>query len=610
MTGDDEIQELVRQLGVRIENGTVLGEEPAELGRRLWAAAGAGSRDLPVEAAAAFASLHWLRYLKMPVSDDSPDLATALLFFARIAEIDASVLPRPVTDLLAEGLNGRDDPERWLTTATEMLRQAEKQEDVAYADKALHMFRMARAWFPADSPIRPHIQGHVAAALYLRFLRTRRFPDLDAAVVTAEDALAADPKNWFAHSTLGLALSCRFEERGEPRDLSRALDHARLAGAKGDDGSEEFGTYLSNLCGCLLDNYRLTGQDALLHEAVDVGRRAVLIAESPVALTNFSSALRARHQAFGRRADIDDVIALARKALENIDERRVDTVRANLVDVLVRGGADDDLDEAIALGERLLNSIPAGHPLRPQVATNVALALRGLSDDNRDRALALEREALSALARTNPRWQQVAANTAHSLIERAAEQQSTRDLTDGLALIEEALSATAEGDPSLAWRLQVIATGLELRAKRHHRQADRTKALMAWQRSSSVSASPTDLRLQSAVRGGQWAEVALGDQAAALQCYSSAVALLDRLAWRGLARPEQEARLSTWTGLVRDAAAIAVGENDPGTAVRLAEQGRAVLWGQLTSGRSGLAALREAAPALAERLSEIANAVG
>jgi hypothetical protein len=569
LDGGDEISELVRQVLARVKKGTVLGEEAVELGRRLWEAVGAGSRDVPVEAVLALAGLHWWRYLEMPVLDDSKDLDTALVFFGRIAEIDETAPPAPVRELLDEGAHRRQDPVRWLTRATEVVQQAEHQQDGARADKAVHMFRLARAWFPADSPIRPHLQGQLAIALNLRFQHTRR-----------------------------------------PADLDAALDHARLAVSESDEREPRLQTYLTNLCSWLLDNYRLSGQNGLLHEAVEVGRRAVLIADSTIALTNLAAALRERHRALGRRADIDEVVAMTRKALQNNDEPRNDTVRANLVDVLVLRADGDDLDEAIAIGDRLLESIPPGHPLRPQVASNVALALRARSDGSGDRALGLEREALAAVARTHPGWSRVAANTAHSLIKRAGERRSDEDLAEGLALVESALRASSAGDPSLAWRLQVIATGLELRAERHNRQADKEKALIAWQRSSKVTVSPVHVRLQSAVRGGQWAQSALGDQAAALDSYSTAVALLDRLAWRGLERPDQEAWLSTWAGLVRLAVAVAVGENDLDAAVRLAEQGRAVLWSQSTSARSDLVALREAAPALAERLSEIAKAFG
>jgi hypothetical protein len=156
----------------------------------------------------------------------------------------------------------------------------------------------------------------------------------------------------------------------------------------------------------------------------------------------------------------------------------------------------------------------------------------------------------------------------------------------------------------------VLAVGLELQAERYRRKADKEKALMAWQRASTITVSPVHIRLQSAVRGGEWASKALDDQAAALGCYSTAVTLLDRLAWRGLDRRDQEEWLSMWSGLVRDASALALVQNDTEAAVRLAEQGRAILWSQSASGRSELAALREAAPELAERLSKVAKALG
>jgi len=82
------------------------------------------------------------------------------------------------------------------------------------------------------------------------------------------------------------------------------------------------------------------------------------------------------------------------------------------------------------------------------------------------------------------------------------------------------------------------------------------------------------------------------------------VQLLPLVAWRGLSRTGQEARIAEWAGLASDAAACAIAAGRLEQAVELLELGRSVLWNRLLETRTDLSDLYQRYPQLAARLDE------
>jgi len=589
---DDTVTALVHRILKRLPDDEVmLSDETMELGRQLWTAVGGGTRDIPPEAFLALGYLHWYRYLLLPADTDTNDLETALVFLSKVEEH----APDRIRALIAERTAIDDEKTLWLERTAEVVTAARHTEDVAVAHLAVDMARRGRTWLLEEGQGRALLQQFLAVALTTRFDRTHYRADLDASIVAAR-AVIPGASAW---SNLGSALLIRYKADGEENDLLEAIDCARAALAESSDDDPELSRYLSNLSGQLVNLYRIRGTAALIDEAVDTARRAVRLApgDPHYALGNLGAALRARYRAFGRSGDLDEAITTIRTAIEICDQdhpnRRVHL--ANLVDLLT---SRHDYEEAIAVGKPLLAETPVGHPARAQVVMNVGLALRSHGTDL-DRAAALEREALETLNRTHPRWPDIAANVAYSLVEQSI------DLDKAMDLASESVRATAAGDPSLGWRIQVLAIALETRAKRDGRSADRAKALVAWQKSSAIRTAPIRIRLQSAIRGAEWAMSQLGDDTQALAGFTTAVGLLDRLAWRGLDRADRETLLAAWTGLAGAATAVALRTGDPEAALELAEQGRAVLWSQLLADRTATRVLRDVAPGLFDRLTEI-----
>ncbi|MEV4281456.1 hypothetical protein [Actinoplanes xinjiangensis] len=81
---------------------------------------------------------------------------------------------------------------------------------------------------------------------------------------------------------------------------------------------------------------------------------------------------------------------------------------------------------------------------------------------------------------------------------------------------------------------------------------------------------------------------------------------MTRLAWTGLSRGDAEHRLTAWPTIAVDAAASATAGDTAAQAVRLLEDGRAVLWSRHLRMRPQTGLLRAVRPDLADRVDGIA----
>ncbi|MFH8375527.1 hypothetical protein [Streptomyces cyaneofuscatus] len=628
------VRELTSQILRRIDadtNGSpaaVVDDEALVLGRQLWEAAGGGERLVPVEVVAVLGTLHWLRYLRLPQDTDSSDLETALLFHSRISVIHPEVVPRRISALIEASEAAQSNAAAMMSRATDLLTRAKGSDDIALADTAVDIIRRVRLSVPRGHPSRAHVQALLAVALFFRAERADRPADIHAAVDAARDAIPpkeADGVSFrMARSNLGTALIARYELTGELPDLTEAVELARMVAGESNEADPSFGMFLSNLSGRLINLYKVTGEPVLLEEAAQAGRRAVVqpsgsgFSDPLSALGNLAGALKARFELFGRRADLDEAIEVVGRAVQACPPRHPNrrTHMANHVDLLTTRAGPGDLDAAVDTGRLLLDITPAHHPTRPQAAANVGLALRTRHSQtgrisDLDEGTALELEALKAVEPGLPRWAALSANMAQAVAKRFTVHGTASDLDEACRFAQASVVATPQGDPSRARRMQGLADLLERRsAAGLDAGTDVADALRLWDESSQVAASPARTRVRSAVRGGRWAMNEIGNPERALVCYARAVELLDRLAWRGLERSGQEQALAEWSGVTADAVAVALASGSTEDGIRLAEQGRAVLWSQLLDSHTEMAELRERAPELVDRLRRISAELG
>jgi hypothetical protein len=527
-----------------------------------------------------------------------PDLdqaVTAARAATRIATAaggqDGAVRPRaPGPDPVLAIRRARQASHSGLASA--LLRRYLYGRAPADLDEAIVAGREAVTAALAGDPARPGLQANLANLLLERFTRQWRLADLTDAVRSAQAAAGAatrqDPARAVALSALTLAHLDHFAYAGNMEDLDRAISVGRDA-AGAAPGGHPVAACLSNLGAALRTRYDRTGDTRALDEAITVLRKAVHAVDPghvsrPGFLNNLGNALRSRFDvssaaaapAAADPADIAEAITVLTEAAGMAPRAAPDRAGyvANLASALIlaaRQHADPGaLDQAITTLEQNIGTVGDDHPLRHTYLMSLGdawLARFDASGQERTLAAAIGylRQAVTAIPAEHPHRAEYLARLGSALRSQAER------------------SADTAGAPDDAAARDAIA-------------ASRAAA--------GISTAPAVIR---ALAARDWGQVAArtADAAEAVNGLSAAVGLLDRVAWRGLQRSDQERNLGRFAALACDAAAWAIEAGQPGRAVELLEQGRGVLLAQAAEHRAREHDLRRVRPDLADKLAGI-----
>lgn len=472
-----------------------------------------------------------------------------------------------------------------------LLRRYLHSRAPADLDEAIAAGRNAVSAAPVGDPSRPGMQANLANLLLERFTCSWRLADLTEAVTSAQaaadTAASRDPARAVALSALALAHGSSFAYSGNLDDLDLAISVGREAVAATGDSHPIAATCLSNLGGALRTRYQRTGDTEALEEAIVVLRQAVHAAPAghasmPGFLNNLGNALRscfeasaaAAYPAAADPAVLRESVALLTRAVAAAPPAAPDRAGylANLANALILAAEYDAypgaLDQAIGTLEREIGTVGDDHPLRHTFLVSLGRAwLARFDASGDDRALEAAIGYLGRAAKAVP------------------DEHPHR--AENLAQLGDALLRKAErpGDTSGA---------VDRAAARD--------AITASKAAADISTAPAMIRAQAARDWGQAAALT-GDVAEAVNGFSAAVTLLDRVALKGLQRGDQERNLGRFAALACDAAAWAIQAGKPERAVELLEQGRGILLAQALDQRARYHDLRRVAPDLADRLA-------
>lgn len=288
-------------------------------------------------------------------------------------------------------------------------------------------------------------------------VRTNDIVHLDAAIVAAEaavtNAAADDPDLVVYLNNLGQVCADRYEQNSDESDLEAADSAYRAAIRIAPTVGVLFGG-LSTVVKC---RYDLTGDLAVLHEAIDLGRKAVMLSFAPDQRAMSQSQLSAL--LFSLYRHVNDMSALYESAEVARDASGVASASAeDRATYLIRWG--------IALCE--LATVSLDRAVLEQASHVLERALAVIPSTGRQRAGVL-------LSLGNVRRDQYR-STGHESF-----------LDDAVALISEALANTAEGDLDFGGILYALATTLRARASRTGSPEDLETAIEQLERSARAA---------------------------------------------------------------------------------------------------------------------------
>ncbi|KAG1735366.1 CHAT domain-containing protein [Suillus occidentalis] len=507
-------------------------------------------------------------------------------------------------------------------------------------DQAIALHRGALALCPVGHIDRSMFLGDLAVQLSIRCNHRANAEDFDQAIALHREALALCPVGHTDRSkslnNLANGLSFRFDHRGNAEDLDQAIALQREALALRPVGHIDRSMSLNNLASGLYTRFGHRGNGEDLDQAIALHRGALALRpighiDRSMSLNNLASGLYTRFGHRGNAEDLDQAIALHRGALalcpvgHTDRSKSLNNLAVQLSTRFHRQGNAEDLDQAIALFREALALRPVGHTDRFKSLNNLANGLsfrfdhRGNAEDL-DQAIALHRGALALCPVGHIDRSMFLGNLAIQLSTRCNHRANAEDLIESRENLCCGLTMLTQHDPrrlkvhgSLATvYLSFHRSGLDgiggtggpgedtdsLNAAMHHFKAaansapggllPRLRASLAWVHHADKHRHSTELE-------------AYGTSMQLMDAYMSATASISS---RHRAMQDFPRMLAV------DAASCALRSGDVCRAVELLEQGRTIIWTQMTRLRTPLDTLQthsDHAAALMKRFRDLSS---
>ena len=499
---------------------------------------------------------------------------------ASITALEDSVRLTPETDI--------DLPDRLTNLGTSYVLRSEHTRSVPDVNRAISAHTRGLAL--REDYI---LLMNLATAVLHRFILLRDVTDAEGAVATLEQAVARVPEGHpelrRCLGNLGVAYTNRFEALRRLEDIDKAVAALQDAlHALNDTGDESPERALH--AAALANAYLLRGETLLdmqdFHLAIETFKHAV---------------------------------ELTPPGFAHLQKRRYNLGRAYMSRYeLVHD--PEDLGHAVTELEAVLDALPEDSTDRPAPMCVLAHALQERFEkdpDNDmadiDRAVRLNTDALLSEKQDESYHRSstlMALASSHACRFRASA--DMQDLDDAVQRYKEAMDCfvTATDNPRRQCAAAQLAAALKQRSEVKNDPEDLNNAIDNYRiAATAVNGVPWTCFMTAK----QWARMARarGDSpAVVLQAYGTAVALLPRVVWIGLAVADRHAQLvAVGSSLSTEAVAAAIEEGEYSLAVEWLDQTRAVIWGQQMRLRSSFDELRAVAPDLATKLDRVSRAL-
>ncbi|KAG1748813.1 CHAT domain-containing protein [Suillus occidentalis] len=523
--------------------------------------------------------------------------------------------------------------------ATDLSTRFHHRGNAEDLDQAIALGREALAVHPVGHIDRFKSLGSLANQLSTRFNHRGNAEDLDQAIALGRESLALCPVGHTDRSTslnnLGTRLSTRFHHRGNAEDLDQAIVLAREALALCPVGHTDRSQLLNNLAARLSTRFHHRGNAEDLDQAIALQRAALALC--PVSHTdrshllgNLSDGLSTRFDHRGNAEDLDRAIALGREALalRPVGHAERPSSLGNLAIQLStrfnhRGNAED-LDQAIALAREALALCPVGHTDRSTLLHNLATQLstrfhhRGNAEDL-DQAIVLGREALALRPVGHAERPSSLGNLAIQLSTRFDHRGNAEDLNESRENLRCALTLLTQHDPR---RLMVHRSLATVYLSFHRSGLDGTGgpgedtdlnvAMHHFKAAANFVPGGLLFRLRAALRWVHHADEHRHDTE--LEAYGTSMQLMDAYMFATASVSSRHSAMKEFPpALAVNAASCALRSDDVRRAVELLEQGRTIIWTQMTRLRTPLDTLEtrsDHAAALVKRFRDLSSLLG
>ncbi|KAG9309634.1 hypothetical protein JVU11DRAFT_10298 [Chiua virens] len=520
-----------------------------------------------------------------------------------------------------------DKPSRLSSLASSLQCRYGRFGKIVDLEKSVSLMEDALQLTPDDHPEKRPILGNLALSLFHRHDRTGDRMDLEKSISLQQDALQLTPNDHPDKPTslanLVVSFKRRYERFGDIADLERSLSLGEDALGLISDEHPHKPSTLNNIAVSFSDRYERFGDVVDLEKSIFLRKDALRLTpdghpDKPLWLVSLAQSLSHRYKRFEDIVDLENSLSLGKDALQlTPDDHPGKSTMLNNLSVLLESRYQRfrnvvDLQKSITLREDALRLTPDDHPDKPSLLTNLAQSLMSrckCSGDILDleKSISLSEDALRLTSDDHPNKPLRLANLARSLLSRYQYSLDVADLEKSIDA--DTLRLPPDDHPHKLEFLNVRVQSL-LQKFQHFADASTSDVHQAISLSSRATHSYTgkpSVRFESSqvwIRGLRLLQK--GTQSL-FDAYTISVYLLPQLAWIGSSFQDRYHKLLEAGGVVSDAAAVALSLRRPELAIEWLDQGRSIVWSQVSQLRTPVDDLRSAHPALAAKFEHVSH---
>jgi tetratricopeptide (TPR) repeat protein len=318
--------------------------------------------------------------------------------------------------------------------------------------------------------------------------------------------------------------------------------------------------------------------------------------------------------------DLNGAIIMNERAVESIPSDHPDrAVILNNLGITLqsrfeRTGSIDDIDRAVTINEQAVISTPIDHPGYIRTLENLGAALqsrfeRTRSKNDLQRAITANEQAISSIPNDHPDRAIVFSNFGIALQSRFKSTGSMDDLDRSIIMSEHAVVSTPDDHPSLSVYLNNLGTALQMRFERTGLMDDLDRSVTAKEQAATMDIAPPYIRLLAAHTCSNFL-ISQKDYNRAKYILQTAVRLLPIISPRALKRGDQQYNISRFANITSRAVSISLeSAEDPYISLQLLELGRGILEHLQLEVRSDISVLAGTHPNIAQQFRELRDRI-
>jgi hypothetical protein len=499
-------------------------------------------------------------------------------------------------------------------------------------DDAISIHRRGLQLIPDGHVLKPSSLNNLCALLFSRFDKLEELVDIDGAIVAARRAVEltpdGDPNKPGRLRMLGASLQRRFERWHGLSDVDGAIDaHLQAIELAADDDSS-LPNILHSLANSLGGRFEVHGKQDDIDQAVAAARRATKImptkqADRPVFFNGLGNALRSRFTLLGELVDNENSISAHRYAVEltPVDHPSMPMYLMNLgislEDRSVRLEELCDIEESVEVKRQAISLTPQNHPSMPWRLHSFSLSLESRfrrfgKQNDIDDAVEVARRAVRLTADDHPNKSMYLSTLNGTLTSRFRMLHHAHDIEEAYTIA----SRSVELMPSNYYNKTRLLRGLGLTWKywlEHSRSPSHLDS--AYRSFLSAVNSPTiqpEQKLYAALDitnlCAKFPEL-VTSQDMVLQAHEYVLDAIPPLIWLGQSISHRYVQLSRHKvgEHTISAASAALTAGNASLALEWLEEGRSIVWVQLSRLRSPHDELRSVNPNLADELERVST---